>query len=94
RLQGPAQPRARFTCQTCRTRKVKCDKQLPHCTGCLQRNLDCQYLLTPARLRNALEVQSIAPDDSRSILTSDDHTPTGSSEISETSSLGAYQPSP
>ncbi|KAJ1915014.1 hypothetical protein IWQ60_008586 [Tieghemiomyces parasiticus] len=91
RLQGPAQPRAWFSCLACRTRKAKCDKQLPHCTGCLQRDLDCQYLLTPARLRNALEALSAAPDDSRSILTSDDQTPAGSSKISGTSSPGACQ---
>ncbi|KAJ1909290.1 hypothetical protein IWQ60_011251 [Tieghemiomyces parasiticus] len=94
RLQGPAQPRARFSCQTCRTRKAKCDKQLPHCTGCLQRDLECQYLLTPARLRDAIEVLSAAIEDPPGTPKADNQTPAGQSATLETSSLSAYQPSP
>ncbi|KAJ1979157.1 hypothetical protein H4R33_005788 [Dimargaris cristalligena] len=55
-LEGPPPPsdRSRFNCLSCRTRKVRCDRLVPQCTTCQQWKVECQYQLTPARLRKTL----------------------------------------
>ncbi|RKP34281.1 hypothetical protein BJ085DRAFT_31937 [Dimargaris cristalligena] len=54
-LEGPPPPeRFRYSCLSCRTRKVRCDRLVPQCTTCQQWKLECQYQLTPARLRKTL----------------------------------------
>jgi hypothetical protein len=35
--------RTSYSCQACRRRKVKCDKQHPVCSGCLKSNEECIY---------------------------------------------------
>ncbi|KAL4863314.1 hypothetical protein BDV12DRAFT_177661 [Aspergillus spectabilis] len=38
-----ASTRAANVCQTCKARKKKCDKALPHCGYCTDKGLQCQY---------------------------------------------------
>ncbi|KAI8619986.1 hypothetical protein BC830DRAFT_1101570 [Chytriomyces sp. MP71] len=37
-------------CDCCRQQKKKCDRIRPACTSCLQRGLDCKYILPPKKL--------------------------------------------
>ncbi|KAL3459037.1 hypothetical protein BJX64DRAFT_207978 [Aspergillus heterothallicus] len=43
------QPRPKEACITCKTRKKKCDKQIPSCGYCVLKHLDCRYIATPRR---------------------------------------------
>ncbi|KAG8946589.1 hypothetical protein FRC04_011567 [Tulasnella sp. 424] len=42
-------PRAYIACQTCRSRKVRCDGRKPVCTNCEKRNASCIYDVVPRR---------------------------------------------
>ncbi|KAG8899147.1 hypothetical protein FRB99_006898 [Tulasnella sp. 403] len=42
-------PRAYIACQTCRSRKVRCDGVRPVCTNCTKRHQDCVYDDAPRR---------------------------------------------
>lgn len=41
--EGRSGPRSRSGCWTCRTKKVKCDEQRPHCRRCTRLKLLCDY---------------------------------------------------
>ncbi|KAF9870892.1 hypothetical protein CkaCkLH20_11564 [Colletotrichum karsti] len=41
--EGRSGPRSRNGCWTCRTKKVKCDEQRPHCHRCTRLRLLCDY---------------------------------------------------
>ncbi|KAJ1975073.1 hypothetical protein H4R33_006709 [Dimargaris cristalligena] len=51
---APSPHYSQCSCLTCRKRKIRCDRLLPRCTSCQQWDSECQYELTPARLRKAL----------------------------------------
>ncbi|KAG8920018.1 hypothetical protein FRC00_010585, partial [Tulasnella sp. 408] len=42
-------PRAYIACQTCRSRKVRCDGRKPVCTNCEKRNASCIFDVVPRR---------------------------------------------
>ncbi|KAJ1975878.1 hypothetical protein H4R35_002947 [Dimargaris xerosporica] len=43
--------KAKQACNYCRRRKIGCDRRLPSCTSCHQRNKTCEYTLTAAKQR-------------------------------------------
>ncbi|KAJ1976387.1 hypothetical protein H4R34_003994 [Dimargaris verticillata] len=43
--------KAKQACIYCRRRKIGCDRRLPSCTSCQQRNKVCEYTLTAAKQR-------------------------------------------
>lgn len=43
---GRNRSRTRSGCLTCRTKKVKCDEELPHCQRCVRLRLHCVYSTT------------------------------------------------
>ncbi|PYI05429.1 hypothetical protein BO78DRAFT_371111 [Aspergillus sclerotiicarbonarius CBS 121057] len=54
RVSQPAAPRekapqASLSCQRCRRRKIKCDRQQPKCGGCSNSLLNCTYPLGPLK---------------------------------------------
>ncbi|KAJ1979155.1 hypothetical protein H4R33_005786, partial [Dimargaris cristalligena] len=53
-----APERYRSSCVACRNRKVGCNRLLPSCSNCQKWNTECQYQLTPSRLRKALAKSS------------------------------------
>ncbi|KAF7951643.1 hypothetical protein EAE96_006944 [Botrytis aclada] len=50
-------PTSEQVCISCRIRKKKCDRLLPQCSGCLRRDLICEYS-TPEQTRNSVSAPS------------------------------------
>ncbi|KAK2751104.1 hypothetical protein FQN57_000179 [Myotisia sp. PD_48] len=47
--------RVRYSCDTCRRRKVKCDKVHPNCGNCSKTGSECIYDIRPVQQRNRVE---------------------------------------
>ncbi|KPM41580.1 hypothetical protein AK830_g4956 [Neonectria ditissima] len=57
-------PRAAVACDSCRTRKVKCDGQFP-CSSCVQHSFECSFKERPPLTYVDYRRQSTSPDTSR-----------------------------
>ncbi|KAF7912691.1 uncharacterized protein EAF01_001712 [Botrytis porri] len=51
-------PTSEQVCNSCRIRKKKCDRTLPQCSGCLRRDLTCEYS-TPEQTRNSVSTSTL-----------------------------------
>lgn len=49
---NPASRDRSRSCTKCRERKRKCSRELPSCSHCLRRNLECHYSLQPRQVDN------------------------------------------
>ncbi|KAG5971377.1 hypothetical protein E4U58_007617 [Claviceps cyperi] len=55
-----SQPKSRMGCRNCKSRKVKCDEELPSCRLCLLRKEDCVYI-APSRKKSSRRQTSSGP---------------------------------
>ncbi|KAL2786933.1 hypothetical protein BJX66DRAFT_341720 [Aspergillus keveii] len=97
-----AKPRKRLTlaCDTCRSRRVKCDGQRPYCAPCRIRGLDCFYQQLPESPATKVETElanvNLRLDYLTMLLSKQQSTPLVQSHQASTSRtvLGSHEDSP
>lgn len=54
-----AHTKSRKGCQTCKTRKVRCDEFFPQCRNCTKRRMRCAYMDDPAAFEGSSPSQKL-----------------------------------
>ncbi|GFF41003.1 transcriptional activator protein acu-15 [Aspergillus udagawae] len=89
--------RLALACDTCRSRRVKCDGQRPYCTPCRTRGLDCFYQQLPESPATKVETELANVNqrlDYLTMLLSKQSQPLVEPQQPSTSALGSHEDSP
>ncbi|KAH2789262.1 hypothetical protein KXV54_001073 [Aspergillus fumigatus] len=89
--------RLALACDTCRSRRVKCDGERPFCAPCRTRGLNCFYQQLPERPATKVETELANVNrrlDYLTMLLSKESQPIAEPQQPSTSALGSHEDSP
>ncbi|KAL4993766.1 hypothetical protein BDV10DRAFT_198046 [Aspergillus recurvatus] len=92
-----ARKRLTLACDTCRSRRVKCDGQRPYCAPCRTRGLDCYYQQLPESPATKVETELANVNvrlDYLTMLLSKQSQPIAEPQQPSSSALGSHEDSP